>query len=230
MKSHSYKLMLLVIFAYSLPAFPQAPADQPAQLSHPEEVEWTWEVRPTHVDTKLPNVLLVGDSITRNYYPEVQRQLTGAANVYLFAASTSVGDPRLIHQLAEFSSMQDVHFQVVHFNNGMHGWTYSEADFRAAFPSFLSELHTIAPNASFVWASITPVKSESQPGPTNARIDLRNGIALTFIGRQDIRVDDQHELMTHHADQYEDNVHFNPVGAALQGQQAARSIQLLLGK
>ena len=63
--------------------------------SKTEEIEWTWEVRPAHADAKLPNVLLLGDSITRAYFPEVQRQLDGVANVYLMASSTSVGDPRL---------------------------------------------------------------------------------------------------------------------------------------
>jgi lysophospholipase L1-like esterase len=198
--------------------------------SKPEEVEWTWEVRPAHVDPKLPNVLLVGDSITRNYYPEVQRQLADVANVYLFAASTSLGDPRLPHQLAEFSAMEAVAFQVVHFNNGMHGWTYSEQEYKAAFPSYLRAIHKIAPKASLIWATITPVRTDDKPGPTNARIEDRNSIAQSFITAAGIKVDDQHALMIHHADRHEDNVHFNAAGAAIQGQQVARSIRSSLAK
>lgn len=199
-------------------------------VSKPEEIEWTWEVRPAHVNPKLPNVLLVGDSITRNYYPEVQRQLADVANVYLFAASTCVGDPRLPHQLAEFSAMESVPFKVVHFNNGMHGWTYSEQEFKAAFPSYLRALHKIAPKASFIWATITPVRADDKPGPTNARIDDRNNIALSFITAAGIPVDDQHALMIHHTDQHEDNVHFNAAGAAIEGQQAAQFIRSSLAK
>src|ERR1700730_11764980 len=60
--------------------------------SIPEEIEWTWEVRPSHPDPKLPNVLLLGDSITRAYYPGVLHGLDGHANVYLLATSASVGD------------------------------------------------------------------------------------------------------------------------------------------
>jgi hypothetical protein len=198
--------------------------------SKTEEVEWTWEVRPAHVDPKLPNVLLVGDSITRNYYPEVQRQLAKVANVYLFAASTSVGDPRLPHQLAEFSAMEAVPFKVVHFNNGMHGWAYSEEEFKAAFPSFLRVLHKIAPKASFIWATITPVRADQKPGPTNARIDDRNAIAQTFITEAGIQLDDQHALMIPHPDLHEDNVHFGAAGAALQGKQVAQFIRSSLGK
>jgi hypothetical protein len=229
MKIRYSKLLLLLVFAFVLPrAHAQAPATAQNPASRPEETEWTWEVRPSHVDAKLPNVLLVGDSITRNYYPEVQRQLAAVANVYLFATSASVGDPRLAHQLDEFAAMENVHFKVVHFNNGMHGWTYSEEEYKTAFPSMINELHAIAPAASFIWATITPVKIESSPGPTNARIDARNGIALAFVRKAGIPVDDEHELMTHHADQYEDNVHFNTAGAVIQGQQVAQLIRGLL--
>jgi hypothetical protein len=198
--------------------------------SRPEEIEWTWEVRPAHADANLPNVLLVGDSITRNYYPEVQRQLAEIANVYLFATSASVGDPRLPQQLDEFSKMEAVRFKVVHFNNGMHGWAYSEAEYKAAFPSFVSKLREIAPQASFIWATITPVKVEDQPGPTNARVEARNSIAQSSLENSGIKLDDQHALMSHHADQYEDKVHFNPAGAVIQGQQAAQSIRSVLIK
>jgi hypothetical protein len=231
MKIRYHKLLLPLVFVCGLPvAHAQAPAAVQNPASRPEEIEWTWEVRPSHVDPKLPNVLLAGDSITRNYFPEVQRQLTNVANVYLFATSASVGDPRLSRQLDEFASTENVTFQVVHFNNGMHGWTYSEDEYKNAFPSLLQELHVIAPQASLIWATITHVKTETSPGPTNARIDVRNSIALIFIAKTGISVDDQHELMTHHSDRYEDNVHFNPAGAVIQGQQVAQFVRTALMK
>jgi len=223
------KFLLLIAFASSLAsASAQTPAAAQHSASRPEEIEWTWEVRPAHPDPKIPNVLLLGDSITRNYFPEVQQELLNVANVYLFATSASIGDPRLARQLDEFASMENVPFKVVHFNNGMHGWTYSEDEYESAFPSLLHELHAIAPSAPLIWATITPVKSETLPGPTNARIDARNRIALAFITKAGIAVDDQHELMTHHTDQYEDNVHFNSAGATIQGRQAAQFVRAAL--
>jgi hypothetical protein len=218
--------LFVVLTALGAPCFALAQND----LSKPEEIEWTWEVRPAHVDPKLPNVLLLGDSITRNYYPEVKRQLDGLANVYLMATSASVGDPRLLRQLREFSAMESTTFNVVHFNNGMHGWSYSEEDYRAAFPSFLADLHALAPNASFIWAPTTPVNTDALPGPTNARIDARNKIAQNFTRNAHVPTDEQHELMTHHLDLYEDQVHFNAEGAVIQGRQAAQRIRLQLGK
>jgi hypothetical protein len=233
MKKRIFEGALLVACAFiTQTAFVQTSTQAIAPLGAAglqEEIEWTWEVRPPHADPKLPSVLLVGDSISRNYFPEVQKQLTGVANVYLFASSACAGDPRLQDQIKDFGRMERVRFQVVHVNNGMHGWIYNEADYAAGLNALLSSVHRIAPKATIVWASTTAVKGESQPGPTNVRIDRRNLAALAVARRTGIPVDDQHELMKQHADLYEDDVHFNPAGATIQGDQAAESIRKQLG-
>lgn len=198
------------------------------RASRTEEIEWTWEVRPAHPDPKLPNVLLLGDSITRNYYPEVQRELAATANVYLLATSASVSDPRLLRQLTDYATAVPVTFSVVHFNIGLHGWAYSEAEYRESFPSLIAALHALAPKAALVWATTTPVKVDSEPGPTNARIQARNSIAQSFVTEDGIAVDDQHGLMTEHPDLYLDGVHYNEQGSNLQGAQAATTIRKLL--
>jgi len=115
-----------------------------------EEIDWTWEVGPQRADPKFPNVLL-GDSITRNYFPQVTEDLRGVADVYLMASSTSVGDPRLSHQIAEFAATQRVSFAVVHFNNGMHGWGYTEARFQSDFPTFLRALRSLPVRGKLIW-------------------------------------------------------------------------------
>lgn len=196
------------------------------EKSIPEQIEWTWEVRPEHANPALPNVLLIGDSLTRNLFPEVTKDLSGVANVYLFAASTSVGDPRLTPQIEEFVKMEGVRFHVVHFNNGMHGWGYTEAQFRAAFPSYLHEVEKLAPsNKDLIWATITPVLPTASNGATNARVDARNAIALSFVQAAGIRVDDQHALMMKHQDLHQDPVHFNKQGSDMEGDQAAAMIR-----
>jgi GDSL-like Lipase/Acylhydrolase family len=210
--------------------FPTAQSLLKAETRHfsPEEIEWTWEVRPADYNPNLPNVLLLGDSITRNYYPVVKKQLAGKANVYLMASSTCVGDPRLPEQIAQFSQMEEVRFSIVHFNNGMHGWAYSEAEYRRAFPAFLRAIRAAAPGAQLIWATTTPVKVDASPGPTNARVDARNAIAKTFIDAAHVTIDDQHALMMHHLDTYQDTVHFNTVGSTIQASQAVKTIEPIL--
>ena len=210
-----------------------APAVFAAQksVSIPEEIEWTWEVRPPHLDPKLPNVLLLGDSLSRNYFPQVTKDLTGVANVYLMASSTSVGDPRLPGEIREFTAMEHVAFRIVHFNNGMHGWDYTEAQYKAAFPEFLRTVRSlVTKNDALIWANITPVKPQAFNGATNDRVDARNTIARSFIDAAHIPIDDQHGLMMQHQNLYQDTVHFNAAGSNLMGDQAAATIRKQLAK
>jgi lysophospholipase L1-like esterase len=173
---------------------------------------------------------LLGDSITRAYYPAVARRLTGKANVYLMATSASVGDPRLPLQIADFATAEAVHFGLVHFNNGMHGWAYTESQYERAFPSFLRAIQDAAPGARLIWTTTTPVKVEASPGPTNNRIEARNAIAKTFVQKAGVSIDDQHELMMHHLDTFQDNVHFSEDGAEIQAAQAVATIEGALAK
>ena len=218
---------VFAIFSLSLVARPSILCAQD-QASIPEEIEWTWEVRPQLADPKLPNVLLLGDSITRNYFPQVTKDLSGIANVYLMASSTSVGDPRLPNQIAEFAALQRVSFAVVHFNNGLHGWGYTERQFKSGFPIFLEAIRALPGHARLIWTTITPVKPEAPNGATNPRIDSRNAIARALVEPEKILIDDLHALMSQHADLYEDPFHFNKAGSAIMGAQAATIIRKAL--
>jgi len=194
---------------------------------HHEKIEWTWSDRSDTIDPALPNVLLLGDSITRAYFPEVAKKLAGKANVYLFATSISSGDPRLTGQLRDYLRNEPA-FKVIHFNNGMHGWDYSEAAFAAGLPGMIEEIKKDSPGSRLIWATITPVRKDDSAGANNARIDARNASALALMKREGMPVDDQHALMESHGDLHLDDVHFNDKGSEIQGDQAAASIEAVL--
>jgi hypothetical protein len=198
-----------------------------------EKIEWTWTDRPETPQPNLPNVLLEGDSITRGYYPAVAKDLAGVANVYLFATSASSGDPRLPGQLRDYFTMMGLKFAVIHFNNGMHGWGYTDAQFAAGLPGMIAALRDGAPQASLIWASITPVLHDSTAGPatggsSNARIDKRNQLAAAAMTKEGIITDDQHALMLAHQDTHNGDVHFTEAGSTIQAAQVAQSIRQAL--
>jgi hypothetical protein len=112
----------------------------------------------------------------------------------------------------------------------MHGWAYSESQYERAFPSFVRAIQDSTPGARLIWTTTTPVKVDASPGPTNRRIEARNAIAKTFVQKAGLPMDDQHELMMHHLDTYEDTVHFNESGAEIQGAQATATIEAALPK
>lgn len=194
-----------------------------------ESIEWTWSGRPSPLDATLPNVMLIGDSITRAYHLEVSRLLAGKANCYLFATSAASGDPRLTHQLEELTALFPIPFAIVHFNNGMHGWGYTEAQYASGLPTLLSAIRRFAPESKLIWASTTPVRKDSTTGSaTNARIVARNLAAATLMQSSKIPIDDQHALMLDHQNLHADDVHFNPDGSAIQAAQVFASLLPLL--
>ncbi|HEY0306890.1 MAG TPA: SGNH/GDSL hydrolase family protein [Acidobacteriaceae bacterium] len=183
---------------------------------------------PDKVDAALPNVLLIGDSITRAYYPEVVKDLAGKANCYYFATSAGSGDERLPGQIAATFRMFHMKWAVVHFNNGMHGWGYTEEEYGRYLPEMLDAVKAGASEAGLIWATTTPVRKEQASGASNARIVARNTLAVKAIAGQGIAVDDQYGLMIAHQDLHADGVHFNAAGSALQAQQVAESVAAVL--
>jgi len=206
-----------------------APCALPKDRSaHIEKIEWTWSDRPTAVDARLPNVLLLGDSISRGYYEPVEDLLAGKANVYLFATSAAVGADMLLDQIRAYRKMVGIRFDVVHLNNGMHGRTYSEAEYRADYPAFLATVKSQWPTAKCIVATTTPVLMDSEDGPANARIVVRNVTAREDAVKAGCDVDDQHALMLSHQDLHDGNLHYTAAGSRVQAEAVAASVLRVL--
>ena len=109
----------------------------PAQVVR-ENIEWLDVWIPNSNDHALPRVLLIGDSITRGYGKQVEANLKDKAYVARLATSKSLGDPALLDQIALI--LREIPFDIIHFNNGMHGDGYTEETYAAALPQLLSAL------------------------------------------------------------------------------------------
>jgi hypothetical protein len=59
-------------------------------------------------------VLLIGDSITRGYFGEVEKHLTGKAHCARLTTSKCVSDPSFLDEVQLF--LKQYRFAVVHFN------------------------------------------------------------------------------------------------------------------
>jgi hypothetical protein len=188
-----------------------------------EGVEWCDVLMPNSGRSDLPRVLLIGDSVTRAYFPAVEKDLAGRAYCARIATSKSVGDPALITEITAI--MSEEKFDVVHFNNGLHGMGYTEDEYKAAFPGFVEAIRKAAPQAKLIWASSTPLRNDDAK---NVRIKARNAIAEVYVRAQAIPIDDQFTLMEPHADLHSDEYHFTPDGSALQAGQVTASILKLM--
>jgi hypothetical protein len=219
------KLFLSATLVVMLATVAQADAPAMPPSAH-ESIEWC-DIWISHADeTNLPRVLLIGDSITRAYYPEVEKKLAGRAYVARLSSSAFISDPVLLKQIEMV--LGSMKFDVIHFNNGMHGWQHSEEEYAAAFPAFLKTIRRGAPSAKLIWANTTPLKiSPTNATPqqaTDERIAARNDIALRLVQARQIPVDDLHAIALGHPEYHSDNVHFNDRGIALQAAQVADKI------
>jgi hypothetical protein len=113
-----HKCLLTVIFVSCLLAVANTARAGTPRFSR-ESIEWfdTWI--PHANETKLPRVLLIGDSISRDYYPGVEKRLAGKAYLDRLSTSASIFDPVSLQEIKMVLGAYK--FDVIHFNNGMHG-------------------------------------------------------------------------------------------------------------
>ena len=188
-------------------------------------------VGPGNAVKDQPRVLLIGDSITRGYYKTVEDKLKGKAVVCRLATSKSLGDPGLLDEVKLV--LGQATFDAVHFNNGMHGWGYTEDEYAKAVPDLVATLRKGAPGAKLVWASTTPVRVSGKVDrldPKTDRVKARNKTAAEVMAKEKIAVDDLFALVADKPELFSnDGVHLNAKGSAAMGEQVAAQVLKLLG-
>ena len=220
----------LVTLAALLSAAPSAPAADPPRVVR-ENIEWLDVWVPGNGVKDRPRVLLIGDSITRAYYKTVEDTLKGKAVVCRPATSKSLGDPGLLDEVKLV--LGQATFDVVHFNNGMHGWGYTEDEYAKAIPDLVATIRKGAPAAKLVWASTTPVRVSGkvdQLDPKTDRVKARNKAAAEVMTKEKIPTNDLFALVVDKPELFSnDGVHLNAKGSAAMGEQVAAEVLKLLG-
>lgn len=214
----------IIVLLFTSIALPASHAED-AEL-HRERIEWC-DIWFTDAEKDaLPRVLMIGDSITRGYFAGVEKELGGKAYCGRLTTSRSVCDPVFFQELALVVGQYD--FAVIHFNNGLHGWDYSEEEYRAGFEKFVAALKEQAPNAKLVCALSTPVLTIGGMAKHIDRVVERNAIATTICNAHDIAINDLYA--TSEAGDYHtgDGVHFNNKGKTAQAAAVGGAIRSAL--
>lgn len=200
-------------------------------LERREEYEWSMFWHAHAADTTLPRVLLIGDSITNQYHNSVDSSLVGIANVSRLATSKPLGSPMLLKEIEMMMAEYD--FDVVHFNNGLHGWRYSEEEYAAALPQMYELIHRMAPDAKLIWATCTAIhEGEGMKSfdKRTSRVIERNRLAKAFFYDKPVKIDDLYEIVSLDPANYEggDGCHLNPLGVKRAAEQVSSMIKQLL--
>jgi len=200
-------------------------AQDPIDNMQREGTEWAilrWEQAP---DTKLPRVLLVGDSIANGYASHVSGLLQGKAHVDLLATSKSVCDPALLLEVT--LATHGYKHAVIHFNNGLHGWHLTDAQYEAGLRRLVAKLHELAPQAKLVWGSSTSAVTlpDKQIDPNmNPKVIRRNEIAARVMTELGVPIDDLYAAIVDHCDWHSDTLHLNAQGYAALAESVVKAV------
>lgn len=211
----SKRVAVAVIAAAVLATLPLGAAEPAPKL---ERIEWS-DIWITDADRdELPRVLLVGDSIVRGYYDGVEKALAGKAACARYTTSKFLGNPDFA---GELGLILDRHrYDVIHINNGLHGWDCTEEEYRKGLEALVALLREKAPGAKVVWGMTTPVRVAGDlarlDADKNARAVARNRIAAEIMEMNGIPVTDLHAALAARPDLFaDDGVHHNAKGREL---------------
>ena len=176
-------------------------------------------------DPKLPRVLLIGDSVSRGYTQAVRKALVGKANVHRAPENcgpTANGLKKLDMWLG------DGHWNVIHFNFGIHDRATPIADYTQRLEQLIERMQKTG--AKLVWCSTTPIPDDAAKKQSAASIVERNQAAAEVMKKHGIATDDLFTAITPHLAEMQNpnDVHFNAAGYNFLGQQVAHSIEAAL--
>ena len=122
-----------------------------------ENIEWStsYAYGLTDKSSKLPRVLLVGDSICNGYQGGVRSRLNGRMNVTYWISSYCVTSKPYLTLLSVY--LDEAEYDVIHFNNGLHSLQTPTADYERAYQAALELIRRKQPKAKLVWCSSTPL-------------------------------------------------------------------------
>ena len=182
----------------------------------------------TH-DKNLPRILLIGDSHVEAYFPVVLENLKSLAYCCKFTTSRSLGDPILIDQLHLI--FKQFNFDVICFNNGLHGYGFTEKQYGKYIPAVYRMLKKHS-NKAIVWVNTTGTREKGHLDlhtAFNERVIARNKLVADFSNAKEIPLIDSYDLSEKHPEFYSsDGVHFNQEGIKAEAGLITEKIKSLL--
>lgn len=197
-------------------------------------------------DRALPKVLIMGDSISIGYTPQVKNLLQGKAEVIHHKGNAG---PTIRGLTGIDQWLGDSQWDLIHFNFGlwdMYGWEYVKEDRSPAIYEKRLEslvLRLKKTGAKLIWATTTPACPEPEvtmkrrfssdvviaPALEQQYLDA----ALRVMVKHKIQVNDLHALVKPELKKHAiapNNVHFTPDGRNKLAKQVAETIEVEIGK
>jgi lysophospholipase L1-like esterase len=173
-------------------------------------------------DPALPDVLLIGDSISRSYTVSVRRALEGVANVHRAPANCG-NTARGLANMDLWLDQGDGEWDVIYFNFGIHDRNRDPEDYAANLRAIVERLRQTG--ATLIFARTTPFYNEEAPGVDAS--EPINAVSDEVMAELGVTVDDLHGAVVDHVSdvQADDRMHFRSEGIALMAEHVAATIR-----
>jgi acyl-CoA thioesterase-1 len=178
--------------------------------------------------SRLPRVLIIGDSISMGYTEPVRKVLAGKADVQRIAEN---GGPTS-NGVAHLGQLPPGPWDVITFNFGLHDLKLDTGPHQVEIPQYEANLKIIVDalrktGAKLVWVTTTPVPvGKLNPKRERADVPLYNQAAARVLqGRVDAVCDLYAAVLPRESElQLKENVHFTPAGYDFLATQVTASI------
>ena len=193
-----------------------------------EETEWTEVWLPQIKDTNKPYVLLIGDSITKQYSKKVQKNLKSKANTGYVATSLNIADPLYPFLLTYVMTLRQ--YDVIHLNNGLHGPPYRDKQYKEGLEKAIKLIQQYQPNAKLILVLSTPIKTTEDNTHFQETIIKRNTIVINLAKKYKLPVDDLFVVAEGKDSLHSDKFHFNKEGIQILTKTVVKSVTAQLKK
>ncbi len=210
--------------------------------------------KPEPPQKQLPNVLILGDSISIGYTPYVKKMLLNTANVVRPVnsqgrAENCAGTVNGVKHIDRWLAAGNQKWTVIHFNFGLHDLKHVDpenrknsndpahprqsepADYEKQIEKIVEKL--LATKARLIFATTTPVPQGGVKPHRDVQDPSRyNAIALKIMKAKGIAINDLYAAAQPRIKKIMRpvNVHFTKEGSEFLGQEVVKAIQEQLGE
>ena len=151
------------------------------------------------INSKMPRILLIGDSILNGYARQVIKKLNGKAYVDMWV------NP--YHQSENLNKVLDRvlsqgPYDLIHFNVGLHGWQEGRIKKGTFIPltrDYVKVIKSRYPKVKLIWANSTPVTEKNNVAALDSEINPtiieHNRMAKLVMDEMDVPINNFYELL-----------------------------------
>ena len=151
------------------------------------------------INSKMPRILLIGDSILNGYARQVIKKLNGKAYVDMWV------NP--YHQSENLNKVLDRvlsqgPYDLIHFNVGLHGWQEGRIKKGTFIPltrDYVKVIKSRYPKAKLIWANSTPVTEKNNVAALDSEINPtiieHNRLAKLVMDEMNVPINNFYELL-----------------------------------